>query len=124
MRRDKQNSFLYCKKKKKSSQMDQRAILSNCHVTLSAGGLSKVPKKWLCRSGTQVSGVAFSGLFCREKDYSYLLERVQFSNPPPQQNPCSSQPATRFLSTSLSTLRNSPQIFINFSGITCLQVAS
>lgn len=81
--------------------MDQCAILSNCHVAISAAGLSKVPKKWLCRFGTQVSGVAFSRLFCGEKDYSYLLERVQFSNPPPQQNPCWSEPATGFLSTLL-----------------------
>lgn len=97
MQRNKQNSFLHCK----SSQIDQHAILSNCHVTISAGGLSEVPKKWLCRPGTRVCGVAFSGLFCGEKDYSYLLERVQFSNPPPQQNPCWSEPATRFLSTLL-----------------------
>lgn len=78
-------AFFTVKKKKKNSQIDQCAILSNCHVAISAGGFSEVPKKWLWRSGTRVCGVAFSELFCGEKDYSYLLERAPFSNPPPQQ---------------------------------------
>lgn len=43
--------------------MDRCAILSNCHVAVSAGGLSKGPKEWLCLSGTQVSGVTFNRSF-------------------------------------------------------------
>lgn len=60
--------------------MDQCAILSNCQVAIATGGLSKVPKKWLCRSGTQVSGVAFNGSFVGRKitpicwrEYSSLI---------------------------------------------------
>lgn len=78
--------------------------------------------KWLGRSGTQVSGIAFSRLLCGQKDYSYLLERVQFPNPSPQQNSHRREQATRFLSTPLDTLRNASQLFIIFGGIRCLQV--
>lgn len=106
--RDKQDveankiAFFTVKKKKKAFLNGSTCYIKQLpYVAISASGLSKVPKKWLRRFGTQVSGVAFSGLFCGEKDYSYLLERVPFSNPPPQQNPCWSEPATRFLSTLL-----------------------
>lgn len=78
--------------------------------------------KWLGRSGTQVSGIAFSRLLCGQKDYSYLLERVQFPNPSPQQNSHRREQATWFSSTPRDTLRNASQLFIIFSGIRCLQV--
>ena len=47
--------------------MDQCAILSNWHVAASAGGLSKGPKKCLCLSGTQVSGVTFNRSFVERR---------------------------------------------------------
>lgn len=37
LQRDKQTNCIYCKKK--SSQIDQHSILSNCHVAISAGKL-------------------------------------------------------------------------------------